>query len=258
MRTRPFKTGMLLAVIVAATITGCTNNNDVTRASFAQSTQNAATQPATWMPLAAAAILGATGWDADLSKWASDETPVFGSIEQARDSSDMLQNNLVIGMVASSVLAPVPDDEGLSFRATRVGTNIAAFGGANGVVAGLKESVRRDRPDETDHRSFASGHAVAAFTSASLIDRNLNDIEMSPFARVAVTGTTFGAATLGAWARVEAKKHYPADILASAAISNFMVRSISQPLIGDAGTGEAPISMEISRDGLLVWLSYDF
>ena len=57
--------------------------------------------------------------------------------------------------------------------------------------------------------SFPSGHSAAAFTSATLIERNSGPLAGVP---------AYALAGFTAFERVEAGRHYPSDVLAGAAI----------------------------------------
>jgi hypothetical protein len=209
---------------------------------------DAARDPRTWAPLAGAAVIGVGGWDDNISDWAAGKTPVFGSQDRASKVSDDLLQALVGGMAASSVLAP---NQGRydAFPTERVAANVLAFGSANAVVAGLKETVRRDRPNGSPDQSFPSGHSVAAFTSAYLIEQNLNESVRSPLARASISAASIGLASTVAWARVEGDKHYPVDVLVSAAIGNFFARTFYKSFVGTDGPEAIPVSMEAWRDG---------
>ncbi|MGI9433818.1 MAG: phosphatase PAP2 family protein [Geminicoccaceae bacterium] len=246
--------GLLLSVLG-----GCSAINDSlpSRSVVAEAAKEAALEPRTWVPLAGAAVLGVTGWDQDISDWAARETPIFGSQDRARAASDSLQYGLVGGMLVSSVFAPTEAGDG-GFPTARVAANLLAFGSANATVAGLKEIVRRERPDDTDRRSFPSGHAVAAFTSSSLIEQNVDQTIASPVTRGVVTAGTIGLAAATSWARVEGNKHYPVDILVSAAIGHFFATSFYRALVAPEDLGPPPISVEAGSDGLALRFSRRF
>lgn len=53
---------------------------------------NAALDPFTWIPLSGAALFQIDHMDKNLSKYASDNTPVFGSGKKAGAASDNLRN----------------------------------------------------------------------------------------------------------------------------------------------------------------------
>jgi hypothetical protein len=55
-----------------------------------------------------------------------------------------------------------------------------------------------------------------------------------------------------AWARVEAKRHYPADILAGMAIGHFISAFVNDAFLGlDSSRGVVP-DAEISRNGFVL------
>ena len=78
-----------------------------------------------------------------------------------------------------------------------------------GTTYALKYTVNRERPDGGDH-SFPSGHASAAFSGASFLQRRYGWEYGIP---------AYAAASFVGWSRYDAHKHYTSDILASAAIA---------------------------------------
>lgn len=114
------------------------------------------------------------------------------------------------------------------------------------------------RTDGSDHRSFPSGHAVAAFTSASLITQNVNQNIEQPLARASVKAGGFGLAAATAWARVEGEKHYPVDVLVSAAVGNFFARFFYIAFVDSDDSAPPPIALEANQDGLALRLSTSF
>ena len=87
------------------------------------------------------------------------------------------------------------------------------------MVASLKYLTHERRPDGTDHDSFPSGHASAAFTIAGLA------------ASKAHTKTEAALWYLGAGlisdSRVTLRRHYPHDVLVGGAIGLLVARSPS-------------------------------
>jgi membrane-associated phospholipid phosphatase len=82
--------------------------------------------------------------------------------------------------------------------------------------------------------------------------RNLRSIEMSPTLR-----TTFeigaGAITAGtAWARVEAGRHYPSDVLLGIALGNFMGAFFTEAFLGLEPGARLSFSAEPARDGAVL------
>ena len=83
---------------------------------------------------------------------------------------------------------------------------------AAGVAYSLKHSVREWRPDDSDQKSFPSGHATFAFAGATALRHEYG--HLSPW----VTVGGYGLATLVAADRVRRDRHYVHDVCAGAAI----------------------------------------
>lgn len=216
-----------------------------------------AREPATWIPLTAAAVLLVTGSDETLSEWASDNTPVFGSQNSARRTSDDLRNALVAGMAISSILTPSSSPDQV-FPTRRVAANALAFGTVAGIVGAGKRTVQRRRPNDRDDKSFPSGHSSGAFSSAILIEQNLNGYVEKPWLRKSIKVGALGSAAAVAWARVEAQEHFPVDVLVSAALSNFAVKTFYKSIVTEGESAVPPIAVEASRQGLLIRVGHTF
>ncbi len=203
--------------------------------------------PATWLPAVGAVAFGVTGLDDNIADWASDRTPLFGNQESASDASDHLRDGLTIGMVATAIFAPVNG----AYRDSpgdRVAANALAFVSAEKSVEELKGVVGRERPDGSNDKSFPSGHTVKAVTSAALIRRNLATSFQSSRLRAGFNAGMIGVGALTGWARIEADKHYPSDVLTSAALGNFFTEFFYRALVQDEEA--PPVQVAIGADGL--------
>lgn len=78
-----------------------------------------------------------------------------------------------------------------------------------GVTYGLKELVKKERPDHSDKHSFPSMHSSVSFAAASFIQRRYGWKWGIP---------SYVLSTYVAWSRVYGKKHDGWDVLAGAAI----------------------------------------
>jgi hypothetical protein len=165
-----------------------------------------------WIPLAAAAIIAATSVDNDVSEWAIEHQPVFGSADNAINWSDWLSNGLVASALFTSFAQRDDSYQPLV-------TDVLALGGAYAFSAGMKRVADRTRPDRSDDLSLPSQHATSAFFGAQITVRNLSTMG-SPYLGP-IQATLFTLASASAWARIEAGRHYPSDILTGAAIGNF-------------------------------------
>lgn len=247
------------SVAVCSVISGCAQTG-VTLPSMGrvfEIAKESAKEPATWIPLTAAAAIGVTGSDDNISEWASDNTPVFGSRSSARDASDDIKNLMFVGMAVSSIVAPTPDGDS-NFRTRRIAANALAFSAATAIVEAGKVSFKRDRPNDRNDRSFPSGHSKSAFTSATLIEQNLNETIEKPWLRNTIKAGTFSLAAATAWARVEAEEHFPVDVLFSAGLSNFISKTFYRAIVTEGRSRFPPVAIETSRKGFSINLSHSF
>ena len=216
-----------------------------------------AKEPATWIPFTAAAAIGITGSDNSISEWISDNTPIFGSQNSASDASDDIKNALLLGAAVSSIAAPTPAEDA-TFLTRRIVGNVLAISTMTGIVEVGKQTVKRDRPNNRNDKSFPSGHSSTAFSSAYLLQQNFNAADKKPWLRNTINLGTSGAAAAVAWARVEAEEHHAIDVLFSAALSNLVVKTFYQAIVTEGGSAAPPIAVEASRKGFSVTLSHSF
>jgi hypothetical protein len=217
---------------------------------------DAARSPWVWAPLAGAAVLQVDSWDEDVADWASDETPLFGSPENADDWSDGLRIASAVGYGASVLATPSGDLDGdwLLAKVQGAAVGASAFAATAGVTGGLKSLTSRERPDGSDDDSLPSGHASTAAVFDTLTVRNLQSIDVSPAMRTTLE-IGAGAMTAGtAWARVEAGRHYPSDVLIGIALGNFMGAFFTEAFLGLEPGARFSFSAAPTREGaVLSW-----
>ena len=215
---------------------------------------NAARSPWVWGPLAGAAVLQVDSWDDEVSEWAREETPVFGSAQNAGDWSDGLRNAAVLGYAASVLAAPSGDFDGdwLAAKAQGAAVGAGAFAATAGLTAGLKTLTSRERPNGTDDDSLPSGHASTAAVFDTMTVRNLQSFDVSSGLRTTLE-IGAGAITAGtAWARVEAGAHYPSDVLIGIALGNFMGAFFTEAFLGIEPGARLSFSAEPVRNGAVL------
>ncbi|MBV8878584.1 MAG: phosphatase PAP2 family protein [Planctomycetaceae bacterium] len=163
------------------------------------------TEPSVLLPagLALSAVL-IHPWDKRL------ETHWHGLLGGKQIYSNMGQYILVGSAILTGILFP-GDGRNAWDETWTIGESFAA---SSLTVAVLKAAVGRPRPGSTPGtkngtHSFPSGHSTAAFTSATLIDRNSGPLVGIP---------AYLLAGFTAFERVEAGRHYPSDVLAGASI----------------------------------------
>lgn len=119
----------------------------------------------------------------------------------------------------------------------------------------LKGATHRERPDSSNARSFPSGHTSSAFASRVASLENLDDMALPRALDLGLRATVTGLAAATGWARVEAGVHYPSDVLAGAALGNFVERLV---LGGVSGPGRpASVHARVGRSGVAVALRFE-
>jgi membrane-associated phospholipid phosphatase len=198
-------------------------------AQWSEAARDALTDPYTWVPTAGAAVTGLTGLDHTISSWAVEETPLFGSPDNAEDASDYLRTATYAGMLASAVAVPEP----WSATFKRILVEHAAVVTTAATTNFLKGSTDRLRPDESDRQSFPSGHSSQAFTYAAMGSMNIETLPLQEPAQTGLHLGLTGVAAATAWARVEGGVHFPSDVLFGAALGNFIGHFLQEAFLGE-------------------------
>jgi hypothetical protein len=185
-------------------------------------------------------------WDQDISDWATEDRPVFCCHETAEKASDRLRSSAHIGMIVTALAVPGGDAPWLLSAAKRLAWEHIGVFVATSTTDPLKELTDRERPNGGPG-SLPSWHVTRASSYAGMGYRNLDLAGLGPLPRrsAQLVLTTLVAGT--AWARVEAGQHYPTDVLAGAALGNFIA-----VLLHDAFLGRSEVyrvSLEPDRDG---------
>lgn len=217
------------------------------------SAYKAMVSPFTWVPVAGAAILQIDNWDHRVSRWASDTTPVFGSQSNADNWSNYLLYTSGALYAATALLAPSRDMAGEWVTDKMKGFIVggAAVGLSEGTVGILQPALKRERPDGSP-QSFPSGHATAAASFSTLAAKNIGTMQLPRSVEIASDSGLVLLTAGTAWARVEAKRHFPADILAGMAIGHFISAFVNDAFLGlDNSQGVVP-DAELSKNGFML------
>jgi membrane-associated phospholipid phosphatase len=171
------------------------------------------------IPAVAAALLPAAPANASDKDWAT--------------ASDIGRDALVVTALG---LPAVQDDW--------QGAKQAAFsmGSAFAVTAGLKLVIEEERPDESNDKSFPSGHTSSSFAAAATMHKRYGwEIGLPAYAVATFVGV----------ARVKADKHFVHDVIAGAAIgeaSGWLLTDRKDDRVqwlpwGDAHSGGVTVAM---------------
>jgi hypothetical protein len=157
------------------------------------------TEPPVLVPLGLAVGAGAVShWDKPL------ERRIAGTLGGRPMIGDVTMATLVGGSMVLGLFFPGDGRNG--WDNFWEGAEVYALNAV--LTSSLKVLVGRTRPGGGTH-SFPSGHTSAAFAAASLINDNSGG---------ALGVSAYGLAALTGYSRMEARRHYPSDVLAGAAI----------------------------------------
>ena len=188
---------------------------------------NALIDPQTFIPAAGALAFGLSKWDKKASHWATTHTPIFGSTSNASHDALYLEVPLYTEVFITALATPSGDDSKDWVYSKLKG--MVVEGAAELVTAGatslLKDATGRTRPNG-GNKSFPSGEASAAFSSVALSNRNLDSVEIPQEVKIPLKVINIVLGSGVAWARVEAQAHYPSDVLAGAALGNFLSATV--------------------------------
>lgn len=237
---------LALVLLGGVLLGGCASPNhrpwgqDVTLApgwaKVGEAAKDALLEPNTLVPLLGAATFLTLDLDDNVTDWAIENTPVFGSNKRAETYSD----NMIFVATAAYYTTAMLADSGVEDGT--VGTNalnktrgmMAGFGAFAldyGITELLKNTIDRSRPNGSSGGSFPSLHTSGAMVQSKLAIRNLEHTSMS---KTGQAWTAAGLYTLSGsigWARVEAGKHYPSDVLFGYALGNFIGAFVNDAFI---------------------------
>jgi membrane-associated phospholipid phosphatase len=214
----------------------------------------------TWLPAAAAVVFAAADLDDPVSDWATEQTPLFGSRDAARNASDYLNWALQAETLATVLARPTGevDKPWWQAQAKPLGVELLAAAVPAGITQGLKPLANRRRPDGSDHRSFPSGHATSAFSMTALSNRNLDVMNPAPGIKYPLQIGNILIASGVAWARVSGDQHFPSDVLAGAAIGHFFSAVIHDVFLGIPPSRRVQLIVEPSKEETMVYLVFPF
>jgi hypothetical protein len=184
------------------------------------------TEPPVLVPLGLAAGAGVVShWDKSVAQ------RIQGTMGGRRKIGDLTMYTLVGGSIVLCTLFPGEDRNGWD----NLWEQGEVFGVTALVTSTLKVAAPRLRPSG-GHHSFPSGHTSSAFAAASMIDDNFGGV---------AGVSAYGLAGLTGYSRIEAKAHYPSDVLAGAAIG-----ILSAQILDHLHWGNGQRSHGIARGGL--------
>jgi membrane-associated phospholipid phosphatase len=213
----------------------------------------------TLIPVAGAIVFGVSHADRKVSDWATNHTPIFGSKNDANDASDYLLGAVEVETFVTALGTPSGNEpkDWVYSKVKGVSVELGAELVTMGTTSLLKDLTGRERP-EGGGKSFPSSHASLAFSGVTLANRNLNEIKMEKGLRLPLQIGNLLLATSVGWARVEAGKHYPSDVLAGAALGHFLSAFIHDAFMALAKDNRLSFDVLPSKHAVMIGLSLGF
>lgn len=268
MRYTPYRYSHIpLVLFLLITINGCstTHGNWGSATTFSPGWQviqtsavNAARDPHTWVPLIGALTFGIDDYDQQTANWATRHNPLFGNIEDAEDASDQLKQLSELSYFVSALLiSSGQGKEGALNKTKGVGMGLLAIGVNRSITDGVKSATDRKRPGRTNENdkdnSFPSGHTSIAATAAKLAVRNIEQLELTDNKKRFWQWSSYAAAGLTGWARVEGQRHYPSDVLAGYALGSFLGAFFNDAFITPDQQDDTYISVSVDSTDKLIF-----
>lgn len=201
---------------------------------ISESACRAATSPLVFIPAIAALLLQIDNADERLSDWAADHTPIAGSNSRAEQLSRDLRSISSYAFYLSLLATPSGNDP-VIWGTSKV-KGVAVQGGtallSNQIVKTMKDAAGRQRPDKSDDKSFPSGMASSAAVFTCFTARNITAMNLSDPARTGLSAVMYTLPYAVGWERIEAREHYPSDVLAGISLSYFMGAFFHDSLMG--------------------------
>ena len=216
-----------------------------------------------WAPAVAAGTIHWAGWDGKISDWAYDNNVLFDNHTDSSSWSDTMNNILKYEMWIAPLLTPSQDEESsLKAWAWRKGKGYVAIGLATR-TADLSHDViskysKRLRPNRENNLSFPSGHATQAGARNMMISKNLDAIDMNKYLRTGLKTINTGLAGTVLLARIEAKRHYPSDVLMGYSLGSFFSGFVYDSLMNYDPEHPESVSVLPAKDQFMVQYSYGF
>jgi hypothetical protein len=216
--------------------------------------------PETWAPLLGALLLQLDDADSRIADWAADETPVFGSNEKAAQWSDDLLRASEAAYWVSTLATPSGEEplDWVIAKAKGVVVGLAATNITTETTNALKRTTQRRRPDDSSSGSFPSGHTSSASAHSTLARRNVEVLQIGRGGRVALDLGLAALAVGTAYCRVEARKHYPSDVLVGYSLGRLISSFVNDAFLGVEYEDAVSLDLGADERGLVVGIQVRF
>ncbi|MBW1851306.1 MAG: hypothetical protein JRJ15_07715 [Deltaproteobacteria bacterium] len=188
---------------------------------------------------------------------AKDQTPLFGSQDDAARASNCFQDATADFDLIAVRGAPAKDEPlgWLPSKVKGLGVGLLLI---HKVTNLLKEQAVQTKPNDSSDQSFSLSHAS---NSLSLSPPISNSLESFPLSSRNKTPSHFDFRTLSegsAWADAKARLHYPSDLLVGHAPRHLLSCLLNGVFFGLDQFDNFRLSIEPSKNGVMVGLRWAY
>ena len=221
----------ITAILLILTMTGCASGPNGLGSSatafpswdrLKEVAIEAVKDPHVWAPIAGGVVLQFGSLNQEISDNAREDTPLFGSEDNAKDMSDLIKDITQVAYISTALAIPAPEGDWFVTKTKLLTAEVLTVETTRLLVTELNATALQDRPNERDLDGMPSGHASTSSVQAQLAVTNIDYLNVSDTTKQALTYSVNSLPYLTAWARVEAGWHYPDQTLFGLAIGRFM------------------------------------
>jgi hypothetical protein len=198
--------------------------------------------------------------DKRISNYASSHTPVFGSQKAADNAGYLFRDSTRAAYIMTMLTTPSGDtpEEWAIAKVKGLSVGGGAIISTDLATSCLKDVSNRTRPSGSNDRSFPSSLASSTAVYASLASQNLDSLPFDDGSRTALRFGLYSLTAATGWARVEAKAHYPSDVLVGAALGHLFGRFFNNAFLGLNKPNDFALDVEASRNAVIVRFLWSF
>lgn len=188
-----------------------------------QAAKNAISDPQTWVPLIGAGAILTLNADEKITEWAVEKDLMFVSNRAANDASDDWLDVSQALVYATALATPSGEEpeEWLLNKSKGLAATYFISQSAFTISSNAKKPFDRERPDKSNNESFPSSHALRSSMWTAMAARNVDAIGLNNSSKLLLKGSLYTLSGMTAWARIEANKHHPSDVLVGYSVGRF-------------------------------------
>ncbi len=171
---------------------------------------NSISSPWVWSPALAALAVSISPLDGKITDYASKHHPIYGSVDRAKNYSDIVAFYIFPGLAIASGTLHYAYTPGVS--PWQIGSFIPSTALTYFSNSLIKDQTGRVRPDGSNNQSFPSAHTAIASVLSHEVRFNLQP-HTTPRNSLPLSIAGEALVFTVAWARMEARKHHLSDVL---------------------------------------------